>query len=314
MRLHEFQAKALLAGYGVGVPAGRVALTAEDAAAIAAHLGGEGFAVKAQICSGGRGKADGVRIVPTQGEVEPAARHLLGRTFVTSQTGPAGAEARSVLVERAVDAMRSFYLSFFIDVARAETVLLASAEGSEDIEERVRAGEVRLERLPLATGDGIAEEDVAALGRRIGVPSGALPGFVDLVQRLSRAFSALDATLVEINPLLLTQEGQFVAADAKIVIDDSALFRHPELAALREELEESENERVAQNRQLNYVQLDGDIGLVANGAGLGLATLDLVLAADGRPTSWTSARQRRVSTWPTAFRCFSPIRPCVRSS
>src|SRR5262245_48262887 len=257
MRLHEFQAKALLTGYGIGVPQGQAASTPEDAAAIALDLGGEGFVIKAQICSGGRGKADAVRIVRTPEEVASTARHLLGRTFVTTQTGPAGAEARSVLVERAVIAPSSFYLSFFIDVARAEPVLLASAEGSEDIEERLRAGEVRLERVPL-TGDAIGDEDAAALGRRIGVPGNALSEFVDLVQRLAKAFSELDATLVEVNPLLLTEDGHFVAADAKIVIDDSALFRHPELAALREELEESESERVAQNRQLNYIQLDGD--------------------------------------------------------
>jgi succinyl-CoA synthetase beta subunit len=294
MRLHEFQAKALLTGHGIGIPQGRVALTPEDASAIARHLGGEGFAIKAQIGSGGRGKAGAVRIVRTPEEVASTARQLLGKRFVTTQTGPAGAEARSVLVERAVIAPRSFYLSFFIDAARAETVLLASAEGSEDIEERVRAGEVRLERLPLAD-DGIGEGDVAALGKRIGIPGGALPEFVDIVQRLARAFSALDATLVEINPLLLTEEGHFVAADAKIVIDDSALFRHPELAALREELEESEGDRVAQNRQLNFIQLDGDIGLVANGAGLGLATLDMVREANGRPANFMDIRTTATS-------------------
>ena len=293
MRLHEFQAKALLTGHGIGIPQGRVALTREDAAAIARLLGGEGFAIKAQIGSGGRGKAGAVRIVRTPEEVASTARQLLGKRFVTTQTGPAGAEARSVLVERAVIAPRSFYLSFFIDAARAETVLLASAEGSEDIEERVRAGEVRLERLPLA--DGIGEGDIAALGRRVGIPGGALPEFVDIVQRLAGAFSALDATLVEVNPLLLTEEGHFVAADAKIVIDDSALFRHPELAALREELEESEGDRVAQNRQLNFIQLDGDIGLVANGAGLGLATLDMVREANGRPANFMDIRTTATS-------------------
>lgn len=294
MRLHEFQAKALLTGHGVGIPQGRVALTPEDAAAIARHLGGEGFAIKAQIGSGGRGKAGAVRIVRTPEEVASTARQLLGRRFVTTQTGPAGAEACSVLVERAVIAPRGFYLSFFIDAARAETILLASAEGSEDIEERVRAGEVRLERLPLAS-DGIGDADVAALGKRIGVPDSPLAEFVDIVQRLARAFSVLDATLVEINPLLLTEEGHFVAADAKIVIDDSALFRHPELAALREELEESEGDRVAQNRQLNFIQLDGDIGLVANGAGLGLATLDMVREADGRPANFMDIRTTATS-------------------
>ncbi|HEY6632839.1 MAG TPA: ATP-grasp domain-containing protein [Rhizobiaceae bacterium] len=295
MRLHEFQAKALLAGYGIGIPEGRVALTPDDAVAIARHLGGEGFAVKAQIGSGGRGKAGAVRIVRTPEEVALAARDLLGTTFVTVQTGPAGAEARSILVERAVAATRSVYLSFFIDVAKAEPVLLASSDGNEDIEERVRGGQARLERLPLAAGDGIGEEHAAALGARIGVPGSAMPAFVDLLQRLAQAFSALDATLVEINPLLLTEDGDFIAADAKIVIDDAALFRQPELAALREEFEDSEGDRVAQNRQLNFIQLDGDVGLVSNGAGLGLATLDMVRAADGRPANFMDIRTTATS-------------------
>jgi succinyl-CoA synthetase beta subunit len=202
---------------------------------------------------------------------------------------------RSVLVERAISAAYSLYLSLFIDAARAETVLLASAEGSEDIEQRVRAREVRIERLSLATGDGIGDEEAAALGRRIGLSVGVLPEFVNLLQRLVWVFSALDATLVEINPLFLTKDGRFVAADAKIVIDDNALFRHPELAALRDELEDSEGERVAQNRQLNYIQMDGDIGLVANGAGLGLATLDMVCAANGRPANFMDIRTTATS-------------------
>jgi succinyl-CoA synthetase beta subunit len=295
MRLHEFQAKALLAGHGVGVPEGRVALTPEDAAAIARDLGVEGFAVKAQIRSGERGKAGAVRIVRTPDEVATTARLLLGQTFVTSQTGPNGARAHSVLVERAVTASRSLYLSLFIDAAKAETVLLAGAEGSEDIEQRVHAGEMRLERLHLVSGQGIGDDEAPALGRRIGLSGSQLPEFASLLQRLTSAFSSLDATLIEINPLYLTNDGNFVAADAKIVIDDNALFRQPELAALREEQEDNEGERVAQNRQLNYIQMDGDIGLVANGAGLGLATLDMVRAANGRPANFMDIRTTATS-------------------
>lgn len=290
MRLHEFQAKTLLTSYGIDVPEGHVALTSEDAAAIARDLGDEGFAVKAQIRSGGRGKAGAVRIVRTPEEAATAARLFLGRTFVTAQTGPDGAKAHSVLVERAVTASRSLYVSFFIDAAKAEAVLLAGAEGSEDIEQQVHTGEMRLERLTLAPGAGIGDDEAAALGQRIGISGNLLPEFVSLLQRLAQAFSALDATLLEINPLLLTGNRDFVAADAKIVIDDNALFRQPELAALREEQEDNEGERVAQNRQLNYIQMDGDIGLVANGAGLGLATLDMVRAANGRPANFMDIR------------------------
>jgi succinyl-CoA synthetase beta subunit len=295
MRLHEFQAKSLLASHGVNVPEGRVALTPEDASAIARDLGGEGFAVKAQIRSGERGKAGAVRIVLTPDEVATTARLLLGHTFVTSQTGPIGAKAHSVLVERAVTASRSLYLSFFIDAAKAETVLLAGAEGSEDIEQRVHTGEMRLERLHLTSDQRIGDEEALAVGRRIDLSGSLLPEFVNLVQRLASAFSALDATLIEINPLLLTSDGNFVAADAKIVIDDNALFRQPELAALREEQEDNEGERVAQNRQLNYIQMDGDVGLVANGAGLGLATLDMVRAANGKPANFMDIRTTATS-------------------
>ena len=295
MRLHEFQAKTLLAGHGVDVPDGRVALTPEDAATIARDLGGEGFAVKAQIRSGERGKAGAVRIVRTPGEVATNARLLLGHTFVTSQTGPDGAKAHSVLVERAVTASRSLYLSFFIDAAKAEIILLAGAEGSEDIEQRVHAGEMRLERLHVASDGQIGEGQALALGQRIGLSGDLLPEFASLLQRLASAFSSLDATLLEINPLFLTGDGKFVAADAKIVIDDNALFRQPELAALREEQEDNEGERVAQNRQLNYIQMDGDIGLVANGAGLGLATLDMVRAANGRPANFMDIRTTATS-------------------
>jgi succinyl-CoA synthetase beta subunit len=295
MRLHEFQAKTLLAGHGIDVPEGRVALIPEDASAIARELGGEGFAVKAQIRSGERGRAGALRIVRTPDEVTATARHLLGRTFVTPQTGPDGATAHSVLVERAVTASRSLYLSFFIDAAKAETVLLAGAEGSQDIEQRVRAGEMRLERLYVASDGKIGDHEALALGKRLGLPGSLLPEFVSLLQRLAQAFSSLDATLLEINPVLVTDDGDFIAADAKVIIDDNALFRQPELAALREEQEDNEGERVAQNRQLNYIQMDGDIGLVANGAGLGLATLDMVRAANGRPANFMDVRTTATS-------------------
>ena len=295
MRLHEFQAKTLLAGHGIDVPEGRVALTPEDASAIARELGGEGFAVKAQIRSGERGKAGAVRIVRTPDEVAATARLLLGHTFVTNQTGPDGATAHSVLVERAVTAPRSLYLSFFIDPAKAEAVLLAGAEGSQDIEQRVHSGDMRLERVKVASDEGIGDEEALALGQRLGLSGNLLPEFAGLLRRLASAFSSLDATLLEINPLLVTEDGDFVAADAKIIVDDNALFRQPELAALREEQEDNEGERVAQNRQLNYIQMDGDIGLVANGAGLGLATLDMVRAANGRPANFMDIRTTATS-------------------
>lgn len=290
MKLQEFQSKTLLTRYGIGVPQGRLALTADDARTSARALGVEHCMVKAQVPAGGRGRSKGVVRVSSPEEAGTAANALLGKTLVTEQTGAAGYLVRQVLVEEAVEASRSLYLAILIDTARAEITVLAGPEGSEDIEDKLRSGETRIERLSLAPGGTVDRSDAEALAERLGLESDLVPAFTKLLEQLRNAFVENDATLIELNPLCVTESGTFVALDAKIVIDDNALFRHPDLMALRDGREDDGIEVAAQNHQLNYVRMDGDIGVVANGAGLGLATLDMIRAANGRPANFMDVR------------------------
>ncbi|ODN68744.1 ADP-forming succinate--CoA ligase subunit beta [Methylobrevis pamukkalensis] len=290
MKLHEFQSKRLLSRFGVLVPAGRVALTPDEARYIANDLDGRGYAVKAQILAGGRGRAGGVRLVQNPGDVEAAARDLIGRRLVTEQSGPEGHPVKRVLVETALPIASTLHLSLFVDSSSAELVALASAGGDMDIEERFKRGELKLERASLGDGRTAAPDEVASLGARVGLEGAVLDAFVALVEKLRVAFIESDASLIEINPLVITDAGTLVAADAKVTIDDNALFRQQDIAAFQDEEDLDETEVSAQRRQLNYVRLDGDIGLAVNGAGLGLATLDMVRAAGGRPANFMDIR------------------------
>ncbi|WP_265518304.1 ADP-forming succinate--CoA ligase subunit beta [Nitratireductor luteus] len=295
MNLQEFQSKMLLVRYGTDVPKGHPALTADDAQAAARSLGVERYAVKAQVPAGGRGRSKGVVLVSSPEEAGAAARGLLGETLVTEQTGPAGYLVRQVLVEEAIEANRSLYLAVLVDTARAEIVILAGPEGSEDIEDKLQSGETRIERLALAPGGALNETDVKALAQRLGLDAKLHSSFARLLGQLRTAFMENDATLIELNPLAITAAGTFVALDAKIVIDDNALFRHPDLMALRDDWEDDGVEIAAQSHQLNYVRMDGDIGVVVNGAGLGLATLDMIRAANGRPANFMDIRTTATS-------------------
>jgi succinyl-CoA synthetase beta subunit len=292
MRLHEFQSKEILSRFGLVSPRGGVAITPEQARHIATGLAAAELAVKAQIHSGGRNAAGGVEMVRSPEEVEKAARNLLGRRLVTKQSGPAGWPVKRVLVEAGVRARRNLHLSLMVDASVGGIILLASARGGSDVERRVRSGEASLERLFLGTGDGFPATDVAAFANRIGLGGSLSVAFTVLVKGLLRALTELDASLIEINPLAITEEETLVALDAKVSIDDNALPRQPMLAALREE---DELELNAQQRQLNYVRMDGDIGLAVNGAGLGLATLDLIHAANGRPANFMDIRTTATS-------------------
>lgn len=288
MKLQEFQSKMLLARHGIEVLRGDLALTADDARNIASDLGTARCAVKAQVPTGGRGRSNGVVLVSSPEEVALAADRMLGSTLVTEQSGPAGYLVRQVLIEEAVEPVRSLYLAVLVDSARAEIAVLAGPEGSEDIENKLRAAETRIERMPVSGRPDRAEAE--ALGQRLGLERNQLPGFVTLIDELVAAFVANDATLIELNPLAVTETGGFVAVDAKIIIDDNAMFRHPDLMALRDEREDDGVEVAAQTRQLNYVRMDGNIGVVANGAGLGLATLDMIRAANGAPANFMDIR------------------------
>lgn len=289
MRIHEFQAKHLLARYGLTAPEGSVAITAREAGEIAQRLGGP-VVVKAQIHAGGRARAGGIQRVENAATAEAAAGELLGKKLVTAQTGPTGQIVRRVLVERALPARRELHLALLVDSTSGEVMLIGSERGGADIEEQAARGEVRIRELRLGTGSEPRAQEVAEFVATLGL-EGALhaQGRV-LVDGLRRAFVELDASLIEINPLAITEDGRVAALDAKMTLDDNALFRHPELAALRDEDDASAAELQAQRHQLNYVQLDGDIGMVANGAGLGLATLDMVVAAKGRPANFMDIR------------------------
>lgn len=296
MKLHEFQAKAQLTAYGLAIPRGRVALTSDEAFVAARDLApsASSLAVKAQIQAGGRGLAGGVRMVSTPEEAAQATDTLIGKKVVTSQTGARGQLVRQVLVEQAIQPCRTLYLSLSIDTFAGEIAVLAGAEGSDDIEQKLLYGQARLERLPLGSGSRFDRVQVCELAVCIGLARDLVDRFQDLLERLRRAFIELDATLIEINPLAITAEGEFIALDAKIVLDDNALFRHPDLAALAEG-DHDETEFVAQRRNLNYVAMDGNIGLVVNGAGLGLATLDMVHNANGRPANFMDVRTTATS-------------------
>jgi len=289
MRIHEFQAKHLLARYGLNAPEGAVAITAREAGEISQRLAGP-VVVKAQIHAGGRARAGGILRAESPAAAQAAAEELLGKNLVTAQTGPAGQIVRRVLVERALPARRELHLALLVDSTSGEVMLIGSERGGADIEEQAARGELRIRELRLGTGGEARAQEVAAFVATLGLEGALHEQGCALVDGLRRAFVELDASLIELNPLAITEDGRLAALDAKMTLDDNALFRHPELAALRDEDDTSAAELQAQRHQLNYVQLDGDVGMVANGAGLGLATLDMVVAAKGRPANFMDIR------------------------
>lgn len=290
MKIHEFQAKRLLAPYGLRVPDGGVAITSAEAGEIARQLDGSSVMVKAQIHAGGRQRAGGIQRVDGAEAVEAAARGLLGRMLTTAQTGPDGLKVRRVLVETAITAARELHLALLVDASSGELTLIGSAKGGADIEEQAASGTVRVNQLRLGSGREARLDAVAEFVAGLALDGALHEQGCALVDGLRRAFIDLDASLIEINPLAVTETGTLMALDVKMVLDDNALFRHGDLAALRDEDDTDPVDLQAQRHQLNYVQLDGDIGMVANGAGLGLATLDMVVAAKGRPANFMDIR------------------------
>ncbi|MFJ5486711.1 ADP-forming succinate--CoA ligase subunit beta [Hansschlegelia beijingensis] len=290
MRLHEFQAKRLLADYGLPTPRGGVAFTPDEAEAIARDLAVSPLAVKAQVLAGDRLQAGGVRIVQGPATVRSAAASMLGQRLATAQTEDEGLIVRRVYVEEGVAIARSLYLTLLIDLRTAGLVVIGSPEGGEGIEERERRGDLRCERLSLPVSGPADRAELSGFLGRLGLEGATLERGCDLVEGLRRAFVELDASLIEINPLAVTASGELKAIDVKMAIDDNALFRHPELASLRDEAEAERLKLSAHRNQLNFVQLDGDIGIVSNGAGLGLATLDMVHRAGGRPANFMDIR------------------------
>jgi len=285
LNVHEYQAKEVLARFGVPVPPGEVAETPEQAREIAEKLGGK-VVVKAQVHAGGRGKAGGVKLADGPAEAEEKARQILGMTLVSPQTGPQGKLVRKVYVTKAVDIEHEYYLSVLVDRANACLTIMASAEGGVEIEKVAAESPEKIVRLAVSPVAGFSPY----LGRRIGFSLGLSPDqvkqFTKLLSGIVRCFLETDASLVEINPMIRTPEGEVVALDAKISFDDNALFRHPDIAEMRDIHEEDPLEVEAGEAGLNYIRLDGTVGCMVNGAGLAMATMDIIDQHGARPANF----------------------------
>lgn len=293
MDLHEFQAKELLVRHGMRIPRGRLADTPVAAEAAAQALGARRFAVKAQILAGDRGKHGGVRFAGTPALVASEAGSLLGKQLATAQTPPRGLFVRWVYIEEAVDAAQLFYAAVVIDRTAGRCVLLASEHGGDDLEKRAADDPGVIKQIPLTLSARTADGDFAGLARRIGLDGEPLMAAERFFRQLATAFVALDATLLETNPIALIDGPEFVVLDAKLTIDDNALFRHADLRGLRDFTVRDEGNPVeleAQRHQINYIRMGGDIGVVVNGAGLALATLDMLCDAGGRPANFMDIR------------------------
>ena len=285
MKIHEFQAKQLLKGFGVAVPEGSVAESADRARAVAEQMG-RAVVVKAQIHAGGRGKAGGVRVAKTPNEAHSAATGILGRKLVTIQTGPEGQLVGRVLVEETVPIDRELYLGIVLDRASAAPVFMASAAGGVEIEKVAAETPELILRETIRPGFGLQPFQARKLAFGLGLPAESIQPATRFMTALYRAFEATDASLVEINPCVLTQEGRLLALDAKMNFDDNALFRHEDIRALRDLDEEEPLEVEASRHSLNYIKLDGTVGCMVNGAGLAMGTMDIIQHAGGSPANF----------------------------
>src|SRR5947207_2507097 len=286
MKIHEYQAKALLARHGVPVPRGDVAFNAAEAGEIARRLGGAVVVVKAQIHAGGRGKGGGVKLAKSAEAAEQIARHMIGMTLVTHQTGPEGRVVKRVLVEEGLQMTRELYVSLVLDRAAGKPVMMASAAGGMDIEEVAASTPEKIVKIYVEPGVGLVPFEARQLGFAIGLDGAQVNKAVKLVTALYETFVATDASLIEINPLVVTAAGDLLALDAKMNFDDNALYRHPELRELRDPEEEDPLEIEASKYSLNYIHLDGNIGCMVNGAGLAMATMDIIKLSGGEPANF----------------------------
>ncbi|OFW01329.1 MAG: succinate--CoA ligase subunit beta [Acidobacteria bacterium RIFCSPLOWO2_02_FULL_68_18] len=286
MKIHEYQAKSVLARFGVPVPRGEVAFSAVEAGEIARRLGGSVVVVKAQIHAGGRGKGGGVKLAKSPDEAEQVAKQMIGMTLVTHQTGPEGRTVSRVLIEEGLQIERELYVSVLVDRAAACPVVIASAAGGMDIEEVAAKEPQKILREYVDRGTGIIPFQARKLAFGMGLEGGAAQKLVKLLDGVYRAFIETDATLIEVNPLILTKGGDLLALDAKVSFDDNAVFRHPDLRELRDLGEEDPLEVEASKFSLNYIRLDGNIGCMVNGAGLAMATMDIIKLAGGEPANF----------------------------
>ena len=299
MKIHEYQAKELLAAYGVPVPEGLLALTPEEAKEATEKLGGQSV-VKAQVHCGGRGKAGGVKLAKSPEEAFSIAQNMLGMTLVSKQTGPEGKVVHKVYVTKAVDIRKEYYLSLTADASAASLVIIASGEGGTEIEETSVKNPEAIVKEQVSVLTGLKSYEALEVAKRIGIPAENRKEFAAILQKMYKLYVEKDCSLIEINPLILTGDGSLSALDAKITFDDNALARHPEVALLRDEQEEDPKEVRASKSDLNYVALDGSIGCMVNGAGLAMATMDIIKKFGGSPANFLdvggSATEERVTT------------------
>ena len=276
MKIHEYQAKEVLAAAGVPVPPGEAVDTVDAAVAAAEALGGNLWVVKAQIHAGGRGKGGGVKLASSLEEVREYSAAILGMQLVTPQTGPEGREVKKILVAAACDIASEFYAGIVLDRQLGLPVLMVSAEGGMDIEEVAASTPEKIFKVSFDPGDGLPEDEAREVAGRLGLEGGLVEEMAGLLQKLARCFLDTDASLAEINPLVRTTDDSLLALDAKFSFDDNALFRHPELVEYRDPAEEDPLETRAAKFGLSYIKLDGEIGCMVNGAGLAMATLDII--------------------------------------
>jgi succinyl-CoA synthetase beta subunit len=276
MNVHEYQAKAILSAFGVPVPRGVAAFSVDEAVKAAHDLGGPVYVVKAQIHAGGRGKAGGVKVVKSLDEVRQAAERMLGAVLVTHQTGPRGKEVHRLYVEEGAAIEREFYLSALVDRATSRIAFVVSTEGGMDIEEVARSHPEKIITFSIDPATGIMPHHGRNAARALGLNGDQAKQVEALITKLYQAFVTKDMSLLEINPLILTKNGQLVCLDAKVSFEDNALYRHPDVVTLRDLTEEDDKEIEASKYDLNYIALDGTIGCMVNGAGLAMATMDII--------------------------------------
>ena len=286
MDIHEYQAKDLLAGFGVPIARGNVAYSADQAVYVATELGGWHWAVKAQVHSGGRGKAGGIKLCRTYGEVAQAAKDLLGKTLVTHQSGPEGKIVQRLYIEVAEPFDREIYLGFVLDRKAQHIRVIASAQGGMDIEEIAKSNPESIMQVQVEPAVGLQQFQARELAFGLGLNIKQVSRAVATIMGCYRAFRDLDATMVEINPLVVTKDNRMLALDAKMSFDDNALFRRPRISEMRDPAQEDPREAQANQHGLNYVGLAGDIGCIINGAGLAMATMDMIKHAGGEPANF----------------------------
>ena len=286
MKIHEYQAKAILATHGVPVPQGEVVFTAADAVAVTERLGGGTVVVKAQIHAGGRGKGGGVKVVKGSAEAQAVAANILGMNLVTHQTGPSGQVVKRVLIEQGLKITRELYLGIVLDRASERLVLMVSPDGGVEIEKVAEDTPDRIFKAFIHPGVGLSAYQTRQLAFALGLEGAQVAQASKLMTALYKAYVATDASLLEINPLIVTESGDLLALDAKMAFDDNAIFRHPEFKELRDTAEEDPLEVDASRFSLNYIKLDGTIGCMVNGAGLAMATMDIIKLAGGEPANF----------------------------